>query len=269
MNKLIIKACLNGIRGREIASAVPYSPREVADEALRCADVGASMVHFHARTPDGGISYDPEWYAEADGLIREDSDLILNHTTVRTAGEPLERVLATLEATPDPVDVIALNPGYLVIHSKRTKPGRETLVIPNSYDDLTAIIDVCRRRGIAIEPTALDAGFLSSIVMLVNDGVLPEPRYVLLEFGGRFGDGLQVMPGNTRSFRYMVDSLNEVFPNALSLAHGIEDSVFEIAEQSIAGGGHVRMGFEDRATLIDGRPARSNAEFVSWRFLAL
>jgi uncharacterized protein (DUF849 family) len=71
MDDLVIKACLNGIRGREVAANVPWTPAEVADEAKRCAEAGAAIVHFHARASNGGISYDPAWYSEADRLIRE------------------------------------------------------------------------------------------------------------------------------------------------------------------------------------------------------
>lgn len=263
MDPLIIKACLNGIRGRDVAANVPWTPREVADEARRCAEAGASMVHFHARTDDGGISYDPAWYAEADALIRAETDLILNHTTVRTHDVPVDTVVRTLLETERPVDSIALNPGYLVLHLPR-EDTRETLVIPNAYSDLEAIIGACKQRGIAVEPTVLDTGFLSAVVMLVDDGLLATPNYLLLEFGGRFGDGLQVMPGNTRSYRYMRACAEEVFPVAKHVVHGIEDSVFNIAGLAIADGAHVRVGFEDRATLDDGTIAESNADFVRW-----
>ncbi|MFT4581644.1 MAG: 3-keto-5-aminohexanoate cleavage enzyme [Gammaproteobacteria bacterium] len=261
---LIIKACLNGIRGREVASGVPWTPREVADEARRCADAGASMVHFHARSDAGAISYDPAWYSEADRLIREETDLIVNHTTVRTSDVPIATVLRTLRETNEPVDMIALNPGYLVLHLPRAGESRETLVIPNSYSDIQAIINVCTERGIAIEPTALDTGFLSSVAMLVQDGLLSSPRYLLLEFGGAFGDGFQIMPGNERSYRFLTECTREVFPDAIWMAHGIGDSVFDIAKFAIADGAHVRVGFEDRAVLEDGRVASSNAEFVQW-----
>jgi 3-keto-5-aminohexanoate cleavage enzyme len=70
MDTIIIKACLNGNRGREDNPNVPWTPEEVAQEAIRCYGAGASIVHFHARTSDGGISYDPEWYTQTDTLIR-------------------------------------------------------------------------------------------------------------------------------------------------------------------------------------------------------
>lgn len=70
MDTIIIKGCLNGGRGRDQNPNVPWTPEEVAQEAVRCYEAGASIVHFHARNPDGGISYDPDWYARTDALIR-------------------------------------------------------------------------------------------------------------------------------------------------------------------------------------------------------
>ena len=264
MDKIVIKACLNGIRGREASPGVPFTPKEVAAEAKRCADAGASMVHFHARGANGEISYDPDWYAETDRLIRESTSLVLNHTTVRTADVPIERVLDTLRDTPEPVDMISLNPGYLVLHPKTRSETRETLAIPNDYSDLIALIEVCRERGIVPEPTVLDTGFLSTVALLVHEGWLEPPPYLLLEFSGRFGDGLQVIPGDMRSYTFMTECVGEVFPQATWIAHGIEDSVFEIAELAVNDGAHVRVGFEDRATLADGTRADSNAQFVQW-----
>ena len=268
MDTIIIKACLNGARGREQNINVPWTPQEVADEALRCAAAGAAIVHIHARSDNGAISYDPAWYAEADRLIRAHSELIINHTTARMPAASIEQVLRYLLETPQPVDMISLNTGNIVINGPLHNGTRDTLVIPNCYEDIRLIIEACRQRGIVPEPALLDSSFLSNVVTLVEDGLLPVPHYLLLEFGGRFGDGLLIMPGTARSYVYMTDCVRDLFPDAIWAAHGIEDSVFTIAALAIAGGDHLRIGLEDRATLSNGSPARSNADLVAWAVTA-
>ena len=62
----------------------------------------------------------------------------------------------------------------------------------------------------------------------------------------------------------MTACVHDLFPDAFWIAHGIEDSVFTIASLAIATGAHVRVGFEDRATLVDGSLAKSSADFVAW-----
>lgn len=264
MDKIIIKACLNGGRGREQSPHVPWTPEEVAAEAKRCADAGAAIVHIHARTPNGGTSYDPAWYTEADRLIRAQTNLIVNHTTARLPDASIDQVLRYLRETPEPVDMVSLNTGNIVVNSPLMNGTRKTLAIPNSYEDIRQTILACRERGIVPEPAVLDTGFLTNVATLVEDGLLPPPRYLLVEFAGRFGDGFQIMPGTPRSYFYMTDCVKELFPGAIWAAHGIEDSVFTIGSLAIATGAHLRVGFEDRATLIDGTPARSSADFVSW-----
>ncbi len=264
MDKIVIKACLNGMRGREQSPHVPWTPAEIAVEAKRCADAGAAIVHIHARTPEGEISYDPEWYTEADRLIREQTDLIVNHTTARMPDATIDQVLRYLRETPEPVDMISLNSGNIVFNTPLSEGGRRTIAIPNSYNDIKQTLMVCNERGIVPEPAVLDTGFLSSVVMLVEDGLLPSPRYLLVEFSGRFGQGFQIMPGTPRSYFYMTDCVKEVFPDATWIAHGIEDSVFTIASLAISTGAHIRIGFEDRATLGDGTLAQSNADYVNW-----
>ena len=71
---IIVKACLNGGRSRDDNPNIPWTPQEVADEAVRCHEAGAAVVHFHARAADGAISFDHQWYAETDRLIRERCD---------------------------------------------------------------------------------------------------------------------------------------------------------------------------------------------------
>lgn len=264
MDTLIIKACLNGARGRDKNTNVPWTPTEVAAEAERCAAAGAAIVHIHARGEHGEVSYDPAWYAEADALIRARTDLIINHTTARLPDADIGLVLRYLADTPLPVDMVSLNLGAILINGARVNDTRGTLAIPNSYEDIRQTIAACAARGIVPEPALFDAGFLSHLVMLEDDGLLTRPRWLLLEFGGRWGDGLLVMPGTTRSFSYMRDCLRDLYPQIAVAAHGYEDSVFHIGALAIAGGDHLRVGFEDRVTLPDGRLARSNAEFVEW-----
>ena len=261
-DKIIIKACLNGGRGRDQNPNTPYSPEEIAQEARRCAEAGAAMVHFHARTADGALSDAPAWYAEAARLIREQTDLIVNFTATRMGSTPLETVLAYLRA-PSP-DMIALNMGAITYHLKTPEGARRSLTIPNSYEDIAATVAACRALGITPEPAVFDTGFLSNLATLVNDGVMDAPRYLLLEFASGMGQGLQAMPGDARSYFYLTDCVRAVFPQAIWAAHGVADTAFLIAGLAITTGAHVRVGFEDRVTLPDGSLARSNGDFVAW-----
>lgn len=188
MDTIIIKGCLNGGRGREENPNVPWTPQEVADEAVRCFNAGASIVHVHARTPDGGISYDPAWYTETDALIRARCDLVLNHTTAREEGVPVESVNRYLLETPHPVEMVSLNLGYGVSWplDSSTKQ-RRTMIIPNSYEDICATLDACYSRGIFPESTVHNGGMLNNAITLLREGTIRHSHYFLVEPGGRMG----------------------------------------------------------------------------------
>ena len=49
-NKIIIQACLCGAGTKKAqAPTVPYTPDEIARQAVDCAKAGASIVHIHVR----------------------------------------------------------------------------------------------------------------------------------------------------------------------------------------------------------------------------
>jgi len=265
MDTIIIKACLNGARGREANPNVPWTPEEVSQEAVRCFDAGASIVHFHARTPEGGISYDPEWYAHTDTLIRAQCDLVLNHTTARQAGVPVETVTRYLLDTPDPVEMVSLNLGQGV----RWVPAqggstRRTSITPNSYEDILATLEACYRRGTFPEPAVHDMGMLNNAVTLMREGNIRSSRYFLVEPSAHWGDGRQGLPGTPKNYFLITDTIREFYPEATWLAHSSGSQTFVIGAIAIATGAHLRVGFEDSPFLPNNPQPISNAEYVAW-----
>jgi 3-keto-5-aminohexanoate cleavage enzyme len=265
MDTIIIKACLNGNRGREDNPNVPWTPEEVAQEAIRCYDAGASIVHFHARTPDGGISYDPEWYNQADTLIRAQCDLALNHTTVRQSGVPVEAVTRYLLETPLPVEMVSLNLGYGVRWALDRETGqRRTSISPNSYEDIIATLEACYSRGIFPEPAVHDTEMLNNAVTLMREERIRSSRYFLVEPSAHWGDGRQSIAGIPHNYFMLTDNIRELYPEATWLAHSSGSQTFVLCSIAVATGAHIRVGFEDSPFLLHNPVPRSNAEYVEW-----
>lgn len=263
-DRIIIKACLNGARGREDNPHVPWTPREVADEAVRAHEAGAAVVHFHARTDEGAPSYSAEWYAETDRLIRERCDLVLNHTTIRPPGVPIAEVLAYLRGTPEPVDMVSVVMGDLRMWRRLPEGGRASTLIENSYEDIRATLEACYERGIVPEPTLWDGGMLNNAITLVNDGLLRSSGYFLIEPNGDWGGGAQRLPGSPTDYLRLAGQVREHFPEAIHIAHGGGRHTFPLAAVAMATGAHVRVGFEDSPSLPDDAQPDSNARFVEW-----
>lgn len=270
-NVVIIEAALNGGRSRAANPAVPIAPGEVAAEARRCADMGASVVHFHAQDVDGGWLTDAAWYAEAIRGVRECAPgLLVSITSIRPANVPvglLSDLLAGLAADPATrPDLVSINLGHIVAweHVAGAR-GRRTVHFPNSYEDIVALLAICRAQGITPELGLMDVGFLSNAVVLRDDGLLPAQPWFLLELDSPvFGHGRQVAPATVANYDFLVGLLREFFPQALHAAHGVELPGYAVIERALVSGAHVRVGFEDAVQLPDGRLAGSNADLVAW-----
>src|SRR6267378_4139814 len=91
MDKVVVTAALTGVRAtRDQCPAIPYTPKEIAEEAKRAADAGAAIVHIHARTPEGGPDWRVETFAEIFAEVRARTDVIVNFSTA-----PVEKLTIT------------------------------------------------------------------------------------------------------------------------------------------------------------------------------
>src|SRR3712207_5382488 len=81
VQKLIIEARVNEYMDRARGNPnVPYTPAEIAADAVACREAGAAVLHFHARKSDGQPEHDPSSYAETVRRIRESSDILVHPT---------------------------------------------------------------------------------------------------------------------------------------------------------------------------------------------
>src|SRR5689334_11450925 len=132
---VIITNSISGVvANREQCPAIPYTPAEYAAEARRAVDEGASMIHIHARTPDGAPSHEIEDFrAIADAILAEAGDVILNFST-GALGVSVDKRVAYLRAC-RPV-VAALNMGSMnyAKYSARRRDFVFSAVFANPFD---------------------------------------------------------------------------------------------------------------------------------------
>jgi beta-keto acid cleavage enzyme len=97
---------------------VPYTPDEIAADAVACAEEGASILHFHAREADGKESADPKLYAEAVSKCKRDTNLVIMPTNLTTTGDV--PYINTVEDRVRPILTIARDPATRPISARST-----------------------------------------------------------------------------------------------------------------------------------------------------
>src|SRR5271154_6907423 len=78
----VVTCALTGVlANRKQCPTLPYTPAEIADEAKRAYDAGASVVHIPAGNDDGSPSFSPAVFAKIKQEIRARCPIILNYST--------------------------------------------------------------------------------------------------------------------------------------------------------------------------------------------
>ena len=79
--RVIIEVRCNELTMRDRNPHVPWSPDEIAADAAKCREAGASIVHFHARDArTGAMSGDVGVYADTIRAMRAVSDVLISPT---------------------------------------------------------------------------------------------------------------------------------------------------------------------------------------------
>lgn len=255
MDKLIITAAVTGsFTTRQNNPNIPYTPREIADEAIRACEAGAAVVHLHMRDDDGRPTSNVVRFQETIGYIEEKCDIIINTTTAGGLIPPEERLAVVPACKPD---FASLDVGPLTLGSFDKKQGRWLIdrVSGLNFTELEHFARTMRENGVRPEVEVFDASGIEGANLLVQTGALTPP----LHFGLVLGMMGQVIPASVKNLQFLVESLP---PGSTWTCIAIGRHEFSLGPVGIVLGGHVRVGFEDNVYLSKGVLARSNAELV-------
>ncbi len=254
---VIITCAISGaVANRDQCAAIPYTAEEYAAEARRIVDEGGSMIHIHARRPDGTPSHEVEDFrAITEAIKREAGDVVINYST-GAIGVPVEKRIAYLrELKPD---VGALNMGSMnyAKYSRRRKDFVFKAVFENSFDTIIALLEAMNEAGVRPEHECFDSGHLANLDPLLDMGVLKPPLQVSCVMGVTGG----IRP-TARNLAHMAEQVPPVRHQWGVI--GISREQWMLVSAALSLGGNVRVGLEDNFYLPDGEMARSNGDLVA------
>jgi 3-keto-5-aminohexanoate cleavage enzyme len=253
---VVITCSISGvIANREQCPAIPYTPEEYGAEARRAVEEGASMIHIHARKPDGTPSYEIEDFSAITEAIRGAvDDVIVNYST-GTVGVPLSKRIDYLRACRP--EVAALNMGSMnyAKYSRSRKDFVFKMVFQNPFEEIVELLQAMNELGIKPEHECFDIGHVGSLEPLVDMGILEAPLHVDCIMGVVGG-----IPATARNLAAMVDNIPVGSHWGVI---GISRDQWMLIAAALTLGGSIRAGVEDNLYLPSGEMARSNGDLIA------
>ncbi|MDR2386027.1 MAG: 3-keto-5-aminohexanoate cleavage protein [Deltaproteobacteria bacterium] len=245
MSKVIITIAPTGAwPSKKDNPAIPFTPKEIAEDVYECWQAGASVAHLHMRDDSGLGTMSLEKFRETTALIKEKCDIVLNLTT---SGD--------LNATDESrmIHLAALKP-ELASYDCGTMNWNHNSVFYNTPAFLEKLGLFMREHGVKPEVEIFDAGMVYTALYYLKRGILSAPIHFQFVLGVPGGIGATV--------QNLVFLQSLIPPESTWSALGVGKGHLPIFLAALALGGHVRIGMEDNIFIDKGVLAKSNAQFV-------
>jgi 3-keto-5-aminohexanoate cleavage enzyme len=252
--KVVITAALTGaLTTRNQCQYIPYTPVEIAEEARRCAEAGAAVVHIHAREDDGQPSFKVEKYREIMDEIRRRSDIIINFST-GAVGIPMEHRVGHIARLKPEIGALNMGSMNYAIYSAKKKQFYFDFVFANPFKDITYLLERMNDGVVKPELEVFDNGHIGNTRPLLDQGILQAPLDFSLVMGVLGG-----IPSTPRALQFQAESLP---PGSTWKLVGIGRDQWPLLAATLTLGGNVRVGLEDNFYFASGEMARGSSYLV-------
>ncbi len=235
------------IVGAEVTRAqtphLPITPQEIADEAARCREAGAAVIHLHVRNPDGSSTQAADRFAAAIDAIRAKTDCIVQATTCGAVGMSIDERAGPLACRPE---MATLNCGTINF-------GDDVFI--NTRREIRDMAARIRQAGSIPELECYEVGHIEEALSLAKDGTLSGPLHFQFVLG---------VPGAIGAREEHVRFMRTLVPEGASWAvAAVGRHQQPMTELAMRLGGHARVGLEDNIYLSKGVLSEGSAPLVA------
>jgi uncharacterized protein (DUF849 family) len=255
-DKVIVTCALTGVlANRDQCPWVPYTPAEIAEEARRAYEAGAAVVHIHARTDQGGPTFEPATYAAIAEETKKRCPVILNFST--GGAGPMEGRVAHIAQVKPAIGALNMGSMNYAKYSPKRKEFVFDFVFENPFRDISYLLKVMKEANVKPELECFDVGHTNSIGPLIDKGLLKRP----LQFSFIMG----VLGGIRATAENLAMQAREAPPDSTWEVIGISHEQWLMVGAALSLGGNVRVGLEDNFYLDSKGSvmAKSNGDLVA------
>ncbi len=275
MSGTIITCAITGaIHTPTMSDALPWTPGDIATQAVDAARAGAAIIHLHARNPENGApSINPDHMRHVLARLKAETDAIVNISTGGSITMGIDERLAPAAAFSP--EMCSMNMGSLnfSIHPIADRYAEwkfdweepyvratEGGIFRNTFADIKMVAD---RMGGAphnarFEHECYDVGHLHNLAFCLKQGMFRAPVFVQFVMGILGG-----IPADIDHLVHMKRTADRLFGDGYQWSViGAGAAQMKMASVSAQMGGHVRVGLEDSLFIERGVMAQSNAQQV-------
>lgn len=252
MRKVWIEAALNGAWSRALQPGIPDTIEAIVAEGIACARAGATIIHAHAYDGGGPQTYDWQVYARIIEGIRAKVDVPVypSYPPFMTTGSdtsPFADVTARFAhiealAARGLLDFAIIDPGSANFSRTKTTPAAApaaTYMNPETH--VRQALDLAARHGLHPAFAIYEPGFARAGAALARAAGVKAPIYRLM-----FCEGLAVgFPPKPYALAAYLALLEEEAGAAPWMIAAVNADIRPLFTETVARGGHVRVGLED------------------------
>jgi 3-keto-5-aminohexanoate cleavage enzyme len=235
------------IVGAELTRAqtpyLPLSPLEIADEAARCREAGAAVIHLHVRDDRGSNTQARERFAEVIDAIRRKCDCIIQPSTGGAVGMSIDERAGPLGCAPE---MASLNCGTINF-------GDDVFV--NSRPDIRKLAAKIRAAGSVPELECYEVGHVEEALVLAAEGSIGKPLHFQFVLGVK-----GAIPAREEVVRFMRSLVPDDATWGVAAIGRWQQPMTELAMRL---GGHARVGLEDNIFLSKAVLSEGSAPLVA------
>lgn len=243
-DEVVLTAAIVGAElTRKDTPYLPLSPQEVADEAARCREAGAAIIHLHVRDASGQNTQSSERFAQVIEAIRRKCDCIIQPSTGGAVGMSIDERAGPLSCKPE---MATLNCGTINFGDD---------VFLNSRPDIRRLASKIRAAGVMPELECYEIGHVEEALALEAEGAIAKPLHFQFVLG---------VKGAIPAREDVVDLMRSLLPGdatwAVAAVGRWQKPMTELAMRL---GGHARLGLEDNIFLSKGVLSEGSAPLVA------
>jgi 3-keto-5-aminohexanoate cleavage enzyme len=251
---IITCALTGGIHGKEANPNLPEQPDEIVEQGVAAWRAGASILHVHARNPDGSNTMDPDIYSELHERLCAETDAVIQLTTGGSPMLSVEERLNTVFLAPE---MCSLNMGLLNFFIRG-----EQVFFSNHRSDIERFAREIHARDVKPELEVYNSAMLEEVEHLLSLEILEPPYTINFVLHTPTQGGQRGTPQNLLDMVNRLWDLSVPYDTLRVNVSSMGPTQLPMTTIGLAMGLNVRVGMEDNVLYRRGESVQNNAQLV-------